>query len=83
LLNSRSLNPSYPRTVKALEERLAEVQKALSDLSLFTLSLPHAPVPVGAGSGGCDVRGLIRQHQFDKVERVQVVHPEASYDALE
>jgi len=66
-----------------LEERLAEVQKALSDLSLFTLSLPHASVPVGPGSGGCDVRGLIRQHQFDKVERVQVVHPEASYDALE
>jgi len=36
-----------------------------------------------AGSGGRDVRGLIRQHQFDKVEMVQVVHPEASYDALE
>jgi seryl-tRNA synthetase len=36
-----------------------------------------------AGSGGRDVRGMIRQHQFDKVEMVQVVHPEASYDALE
>jgi len=36
-----------------------------------------------AGSGGRDVRGMIRQHQFDKVELVQVVHPETSYDALE
>lgn len=36
-----------------------------------------------AGSGGRDVRGLIRQHQFDKVEMVQVVHPAHSYDALE
>ena len=36
-----------------------------------------------AGSAGRDTRGLIRQHQFDKVELVQMVHPEASYDALE
>ena len=36
-----------------------------------------------AGSGGRDVRGLIRQHQFDKVEMVQIVHPEHSYEALE
>ena len=36
-----------------------------------------------AGSGGRDVRGLIRQHQFDKVEMVQIVHPERSYEALE
>jgi len=36
-----------------------------------------------AGSAGRDTRGMIRQHQFDKVEMVQVVHPEASYDALE
>lgn len=36
-----------------------------------------------AGSHGKDVRGLIRQHQFDKVEMVQIVHPEKSYDALE
>ncbi|MDE2354733.1 MAG: serine--tRNA ligase, partial [Betaproteobacteria bacterium] len=36
-----------------------------------------------AGSYGKDVRGLIRQHQFDKVELVQVVHPEHSYEALE
>ena len=36
-----------------------------------------------AGSAGRDTRGLIRQHQFDKVEMVQIVHPERSDDALE
>jgi seryl-tRNA synthetase len=36
-----------------------------------------------AGSYGKDTRGMIRQHQFDKVELVQVVHPTQSYIALE
>jgi seryl-tRNA synthetase len=36
-----------------------------------------------AGSAGRDTRGMIRQHQFDKVEMVQVVHPDRSYEALE
>jgi len=36
-----------------------------------------------AGSGGRDVRGMIRQHQFDKVELVQIVHPELSTAAHE
>ncbi|VVE42023.1 MULTISPECIES: serine--tRNA ligase [Pandoraea] len=36
-----------------------------------------------AGSYGKDTRGMIRQHQFDKVELVHVVRPEESYDALE
>jgi seryl-tRNA synthetase len=36
-----------------------------------------------AGSYGKDVRGLIRQHQFEKVELVQLVQPERSWDALE
>ncbi|MDB5763228.1 MAG: serS [Herminiimonas sp.] len=36
-----------------------------------------------AGSYGRDTRGMIRQHQFDKVEMVQIVHPEKSYGALE
>lgn len=36
-----------------------------------------------AGSAGRDTRGLIRQHQFNKVELVQLVHPEKSYEALE
>ena len=36
-----------------------------------------------AGSYGRDVKGMIRQHQFDKVELVQIVHPDRSYAALE
>ena len=36
-----------------------------------------------AGSYGRDTKGMIRQHQFDKVEMVQIVHPEKSYEALE
>ncbi len=36
-----------------------------------------------AGSYGRDTRGMIRQHQFDKVEMVRIEQPDASYDALE
>jgi seryl-tRNA synthetase len=36
-----------------------------------------------AGSYGKDTRGMLRQHQFEKVELVHIVHPEKSYDALE
>ena len=36
-----------------------------------------------AGAYGRDTRGLIRQHQFEKVEMVQIVHPEKSLEALE
>ncbi len=36
-----------------------------------------------AGAAGRDTRGMIRQHQFDKVEMVQIVKPESSYAALE
>lgn len=36
-----------------------------------------------AGSHGKDVKGLIRQHQFDKVELVKIVHPDHSYNELE
>ena len=36
-----------------------------------------------AGSYGKDTRGMIRQHQFDKVELVHIVHPDRSYEALE
>jgi len=56
--------------------------------------LPEATLPVRltahtpcfrseAGSAGRDTRGLIRQHQFDKVEMVQVTHPDRSYAALD
>ena len=36
-----------------------------------------------AGSYGKDTRGMIRQHQFDKVELVQICHPSQSYDVLD
>lgn len=36
-----------------------------------------------AGSHGKDIKGLIRQHQFDKVELVKITHPDTSYDELE
>ncbi|NLD68166.1 MAG: serine--tRNA ligase [Limnobacter sp.] len=36
-----------------------------------------------AGAYGKDTRGMIRQHQFDKVEMVQIAHPDRSYEALE
>lgn len=36
-----------------------------------------------AGAAGRDTRGLIRQHQFNKVEMVKIVHPESSFDELE
>lgn len=36
-----------------------------------------------AGSYGRDTKGMIRQHQFDKVEMVQIVHPETSYEVLD
>jgi seryl-tRNA synthetase len=36
-----------------------------------------------AGSHGRDTRGLIRQHQFEKVEMVQIVHPEKSFEVLD
>ncbi|MNW32257.1 Serine--tRNA ligase [compost metagenome] len=36
-----------------------------------------------AGAAGRDTRGLIRQHQFNKVEMLKLVHPETSYDELE
>ena len=56
------------------------------------LMLKHLPIRMTAhtpcfrseaGSYGKDTRGMIRQHQFDKVEMVQITKPELSYEALE
>src|SRR3546814_6182027 len=55
-----------------------------SDVCSSDLLTAHTPCfRSEAGSGGRDTRGMIRQHQFDKVEMVQIVHPEQSYQALE
>jgi seryl-tRNA synthetase len=61
------------------------VQDTIVDEQALPLRLTaHTPCfRSEAGSYGRDVRGLIRQHQFDKVELVQIVHPDKSYDALE
>jgi seryl-tRNA synthetase len=56
----------------------------LAESELPILLTGHTPCfRSEAGSAGRDTRGLIRQHQFDKVEMVQIVHPEKSYEALE
>jgi seryl-tRNA synthetase len=56
----------------------------LADADLPLKLTAHTPCfRSEAGSGGRDTRGMIRQHQFDKVEMVQIVQPEASYAALD
>jgi seryl-tRNA synthetase len=66
-----------PLTNLHREEILSERQLTLS----YTAYTPCFRSE--AGSYGRDVRGLIRQHQFDKVELVKLTRPEDSYDALE
>ncbi len=56
----------------------------LASESLPTKFTAHTPCfRSEAGSYGKDTRGMIRQHQFDKVEIVQIVHPDKSYQVLE
>lgn len=58
--------------------------KIFSDTELPIKMTAHTPCfRSEAGSYGKDTRGLIRQHQFDKVEMVQLVHPDNSMQALE
>jgi seryl-tRNA synthetase len=59
-------------------------EQLLSETDLPIKLTAHSPCfRSEAGSAGRDTRGMIRQHQFDKVEMVQIVHPEKSHDALE
>ncbi|WP_410772390.1 serine--tRNA ligase [Fontibacillus sp. BL9] len=59
------------------------------DEILTAEELPHNYVAYSscfrseAGAAGRDTRGLIRQHQFNKVEMIKIVHPDTSYDELE
>jgi seryl-tRNA synthetase len=56
----------------------------IDDADMPLLRAAHTPCfRSEAGSYGRDTRGMIRQHQFEKVEMVQVVRPDASYNALE
>jgi seryl-tRNA synthetase len=61
------------------------VREQILDAAALPIKLTaHSPCfRSEAGSAGRDTRGMIRQHQFDKVEMVQVVHPEQSYATLE
>jgi seryl-tRNA synthetase len=61
------------------------VRDAILPLSELPLKFVcHTPCfRAEAGSYGKDTRGMIRQHQFDKVELVQIVHPSKSYELLE
>jgi seryl-tRNA synthetase len=61
------------------------VRGQIVDAALLPMRLvAHTPCfRAEAGSYGRDTRGLIRQHQFDKVELVQIVRPDESYAALD
>jgi seryl-tRNA synthetase len=61
------------------------VREQILDVAQLPIKLTaHSPCfRSEAGSGGRDVRGMIRQHQFDKVEMVQIVHPDHSHAALD
>lgn len=59
-------------------------EQILKETDLPLMLTAHSPCfRSEAGSYGKDTRGMIRQHQFDKVEMVQVAHPDHSYEAHE
>ncbi len=71
-----------PTSEVPLTNFVRDVVSAESDLPIKLTA--HTPCfRSEAGSAGRDTRGLIRQHQFDKVEMVQIVHPDKSAEALE
>jgi seryl-tRNA synthetase len=71
-----------PTSEVTLTNTVRDTLLAESDLPIKLTA--HSPCfRSEAGSHGRDTRGMIRQHQFDKVEMVQIVHPDKSYAALE
>lgn len=71
-----------PTSEVSLTNFVRDVVSAETDLPIKLTA--HTPCfRSEAGSAGRDTRGLIRQHQFDKVEMVQITHPDHSYEALE
>jgi len=82
-----AINPedSYfliPTSEVCLANLVADTIIEVNQLPLKFVSHSHC-FRSEAGSYGKDTRGMIRQHQFEKVELVQIVEPEKSYDALE
>lgn len=79
---TKSTQYLIPTAEVTLTNTVRDAILSLDDLPLKLTA--HSPCfRSEAGSHGKDTRGLIRQHQFDKVEMVQIVQPETSYDALE
>jgi seryl-tRNA synthetase len=77
--NQLFLTPTAEVPVTNLER-----DKILSDTQLPIKYVAYTPCfRREAGSAGTGNRGLIRMHQFDKVELVKIVHPDASYEELE
>jgi len=71
-----------PTSEVTLTNTVRDEMVALDDLPIKLTA--HTPCfRSEAGSYGRDTKGMIRQHQFDKVEMVQIVHPEKSYETLD
>ncbi|PSU33326.1 serine--tRNA ligase [Photobacterium lutimaris] len=86
---TEKVNDEEPRTLSLIPTAEVPVTNMLRDTISDEADLPvkmtaHTPCfRSEAGSYGRDTRGLIRMHQFDKVELVQITRPEDSMDALE
>jgi seryl-tRNA synthetase len=81
-----SLIPKFQYLIPTSEVTLTNTVRdtLLAETDLPIKLTAHSPCfRSEAGSYGRDTRGMIRQHQFDKVEMVQIVHPDKSYQALE
>ena len=84
-----SLSPGKPKYFYLIPTAEVPVTNMVRDVILPLPDLPlkfvcHTPCfRAEAGSYGKDTRGMIRQHQFDKVELVQIAYPSKSYELLE
>ncbi|UOF94058.1 MAG: serine--tRNA ligase [Bordetella sp.] len=88
--------PTYDKKTKCKNEEqyLISTSEITLTNTVRNQIIPHTDLPIKltthspcfrseAGSNGKDTKGLIRQHQFDKVELVSIVHPKSSYFILE
>ena len=88
-VGSSDLSGAHEKTSYLIPTSEVTLTNSVRDQVLAEAALPikltaHSPCfRSEAGSAGRDTRGMIRQHQFDKVEMVQIVHPDKSYEALE
>ena len=73
----------YPITPSSPMAEKVDEWSAKGKKNLFGTPVDVIQMQSEAGAYGRDTRGMIRQHQFDKVEMVKIVRPEESYDQLE